>query len=218
MDTEELCSQFAKRLNLALDLRKYPPLGKGRIGYLQEIFGLSRAGANKWLHGQVFPHKKKRKLIAQTLGINLHWLETGVGEPTDLTPTQFEADQLIKNVPLLNMNEAFRLVETLNQGHYETLPMASDVSSSLFAVNYVGNAMLPKFQDGNILIVDPSIPIQDGDFILAKTSQIPEAIARQYVIGSGQNYLIATNPKFDPIVISDQVELIGKIIEVRSKL
>ena len=41
---------FSKRLNQALDLRKYPDLGGGRISYVQEIFLLSREHAWKTVY------------------------------------------------------------------------------------------------------------------------------------------------------------------------
>src|SRR3990167_2045631 len=167
---------FSKRLTQALDLRNFPPIGNGRASALQELFGLSRAGANKWLHGKAFPHKAKRLEISQKLGVNLHWLETGNGQPLDHDPLQFQVDSLIRSIPLITMEQVYWLPKTLEEKKYETMIVNSDMPLSIFAVKFAGDSMFPKFTDGSILIIDSNQSIQDGDFVLAKTNIIPEAI------------------------------------------
>ena len=205
-----LTDGFKDRLIQALDLRNFPPMGKGRVAAVQELFSLSRAGATKWLHGKSFPHKKKRCEVAEKLGVNLLWLETGNGGPLDVD-SRFEASSLIQEIPHKALNH---LHENSNDQVYASAYLPTDV----FAITYVGDSMFPKFQSENILIISPSDVPQDGDYVLAKSSLLPEAVIRQYIIGSGNQYLVALNPKFGPTIIDDAVSILGKVVEVRAKL
>ncbi len=210
---------FVERLNFALNLRNYPAHGRGRINYLQEIFNISRAGANKWLHGKSLPHPQKREEIAEKLGINLVWLETGIGDPLKIDSTQYNANNYVFEAPLVSLADAYHLNECiLNNTSLEKIVVSSKFEKDVFAVKLVGNSMAPRFIEGSILIVDRSQNPRDGDFVLAHASIIPEAIFRQYITGSNGNYLVAFNDKFNPIKIDDSTQVIGKIIEIRTEL
>lgn len=209
---------FAERLNHALDLRNYPSFGKGRINYVQEVFQISRAGANKWLHGKAIPHKNKRIEICQKLGINQRWLEIGSGSPFEAEPEAFNANKLAHAIPLLTLDQAYDYQKHIENTALEEIVVNHTVSPSAIAVKNAGDAMLPRFGSDNVLIIDTQATVNDGDFIVAKASTIPEAIFRQYVIGSAGKYLVATNPKFDAVKLSDDGMIIGKVVEVRSQL
>jgi SOS-response transcriptional repressor LexA len=220
--TDYKTKQFSERLNKALDLRGYPPFGRGRVNYIQEIFNLSRSGANKWLHGKCIPHPKTRKLIAEKLGISLFWLERGEGEPTTPNPEPYRAKNQVCEIPLFTLAEAYDLKKALcnlSRSHMaEKVIISQQLSESCFAVKLVGKAMLPKFDSESILIVDPNQEITDGDFVIAKSSRLPEVLFRQLILGSDGKYLIALNPKFQTIKINDKSEILGKVIETRTPL
>jgi phage repressor protein C with HTH and peptisase S24 domain len=209
---------FAQRLNHALDLREYPTLGRGRVNYIQEIFGISRAGANKWLHGKVIPHPKKRAEIASKLKINLKWLEQGEGSPLENDDSLLALENIVHHIPLLTMQQIHKYKSEIPQEGIETLVVNNQIPKSSFAVIHVGSSMEPRFSDNCILIIDPNSNISDGDYVIAETSVMPEAIFRQYIRGSENNYLTAINARFEIITINKSTTIIGKVIEVRSTL
>jgi phage repressor protein C with HTH and peptisase S24 domain len=213
--------EFAIRLNEALDLRKYPSFGRGRINYVQEIFDLSRAGANKWLHGKAIPHPKKRAEIATKLGISLKWLETGIGSPHDKNDILFQfSHALAHEIPLLNLRHAYQYKEFINNETIEKLVVNNTIPQTALAIYNAGASMEPKFPANALLIIDTEVATPtDGDYVVAKTTLLPEAIVRQFIKGSENNYLVAINSKFSPITINDEkVQIIGRIIEVRNTL
>jgi len=213
--------KFSERLNFALDLRKYPSMGKGRVSYLQEIFGLSRAGAHKWLHGKAIPHRKKRVEIAEKLGVNLIWLETGNDDPFKINMDQLSAENQVFEIPLFSTISAYKLDESLKKREeFEKILVKNSFSSdsdkkSLFAVKMQGSSMYPKISEGSIVLVDPNKHLSDGDLVLAAILNFPEVICRQYVVGHNRNYLVAINSKFETITIEEGVRLIGRVIEIR---
>ena len=206
------CHSFSKRFNDALDIRNYPPIGKGRINYVQEVFAISRAGANKWIHGRAVPHKNTREKIANVLGISLSWLETGKGDPLDQDQKQFSALNRTFEIPLFNMQQVLYFDENLKVSEKIVV---SNLPKHVFAVKLTGSAMLPKFSSNSILIVDSKQMIYDGDYVLGKVKHLPESIFRQYILGSAGAYLIALNSKFEPVLMGVDSVLIGKIVEVR---
>ena len=218
---DKKAKEFSERLNEALDIREYPAFGRGRVNYIQEIFNISRSGANKWLHGKAIPHPKARRQIAEKLGVNLTWLETGKGSATTLDQELYKAENQAKKVPLLTLSQAYDLETALKDVEKKPTEMVIvnlTISPRCFAVKLIGKAMMPKFDEGSILIVDPKEQVHDGDFVIAKSSMLPEAIYRQIVFGSDGKYLVSLNPKFQPIKIKSEEEIIGKIIEVRTSL
>lgn len=210
--------EFSQRLNHALDLRGYPSLGRGRINYVQEIFAISRAGANKWLHGKAIPHPRKRAEIASKLNISLTWLETGKGTPSDTDNTRFTSEYAAHTIPLLTLEQAYNHQAIIGRIATDKLIVNNSIPKNAFAVTCVGAAMEPKFSQGSILIIDLDISVRDGDYVLARTNLLPEAIFRQYIKGSGGGYLVAINPRFESTKIDEMTSIIGKVIEVRSML
>jgi phage repressor protein C with HTH and peptisase S24 domain len=212
--------EFSLRLNDALDLRSYPSFGRGRINYVQEIFEISRAGANKWLHGKAIPHAKKRVEIARKLGVNLKWLETGVGSPHDKDETLFQFSNTIAHeIPLINMRQAYQDVNELDKSTIEQLVVTHTTPQNAIAIKNASSAMEPKLPMGAILIVETNAILSDGDYVVAKTALLPEVLIRQFIQGAENNYLVAINSKFEPIIMDKKnVTVIGKIIEVRNTL
>lgn len=70
-------TNFAARLNEALDEMEFFPKGKGRQVRLAEEFGISQKGARKWLEGESFPEIDKGIALAKMTGVRFEWLYTG---------------------------------------------------------------------------------------------------------------------------------------------
>ena len=218
IENDEKIKMFVKRLNEVLDLRLYPAMGHGRTACVQEEFAVSRIGAHNWLHGKSIPHRKKRVEIANKLGVNLLWLESGEGEMLKVDPSFNEVKYPAIKIPLITLASAYNIENITREDLYkETLISTKyQTDDSIFAVKYIGNSMSPKFTSGCILIIKKNVNLSDGDYVLATVSNIPEAICRQYITGSEKNYLIAINSKFEAISINLNVCIIGAIIEVQN--
>jgi phage repressor protein C with HTH and peptisase S24 domain len=209
---------FSVRFNEALNLRQFPTLGNGRTSYIQEVFDVSRAGATKWLHGKSIPHRNKRKEIASKLGISLNWLEMGTGSIFDDSEVLFSAKSQVVEIPLFDLCELKHLSYFKNKKIHKTIVINKNLENADFATINVGNAMIPRFSDGDILIVEVTTDISDGDYVVVKTKSFPEALFRQYRKGASKTYLSVSNPKFDSIELSKDDFLIGKVIETRSSI
>ena len=90
----------------------------------------------------------------------------------------------------------------------------SDVAGeSVFALRVMGDSMEPEFQHGEIIIINPHIEAQPGDFIIVK-NPLGEATFKQLKkFGSGW-VLHPLNPKYQDMEVEDgQFQIIGKVVK-----
>ena len=80
-----------------------------------------------------------------------------------------------------------------------------------FALRVIGESMAPEFEDGCIIIIDPSGVVNDGSFVLARHED--EYIFRQLVFGDGSYYLKALATGHETIEIADLKPVEGVIVQ-----
>ena len=79
--------EYAERLRSACDqCAQCPPLHEGRLTWLSDEFrkrtrgeSVSTEACRRWLYGEVAPRPKKVPILADILGVDPIWLQTGVG-------------------------------------------------------------------------------------------------------------------------------------------
>jgi len=67
-------------------------------------------------------------------------------------------------------------------------------SAEPYALMVLGDAMLPEFEDGDIIVVEPEGLARDGSFVVAYHND--EYTFRQLQIKDGRHYLAALNPNY----------------------
>lgn len=83
--------------------------------------------------------------------------------------------------------------------------------SEPFALRVLGDSMLPEFQEGNIVIIDPEGAVHDESYVMATVDG--EYIFRQLRIVEGKYYLQPLNDLYDTIEISGFKDIAGVIIQ-----
>jgi SOS-response transcriptional repressor LexA len=210
-DKEVEKKAFAERFNQALDIFGVPPKNQGRSLIVAEMFSLTQRGAARWINGEVYPPKQKRRVIAQKLGVNYDWLEFARGEPT----VQNTQQPGIKHLPLLTLHEAANYRTAIAGFAGQRVAIDSQVSDQSFVVKSSGKAMAGQFPEGTLLVVDPAETPHDGDFVLASVKKIPEAIFRQLVMGDMSSYLVAIDPSFTTVELTRTDHIIGVVVEAK---
>ena len=96
-----------------------------------------------------------------------------------------------------------------------------DLSDSAFALDIRGNSMLPDFNPGDRVIIDPEIAPQPGDFVAAKNGE-QEATFKKYRprgMDSHGNIIFELVPLNDdyPTLRSDvqHIRIVGTMVEHR---
>lgn len=80
-----------------------------------------------------------------------------------------------------------------------------------FALRVIGDIMAPEFEDGSIIIIDPSGVVNDGSYVLAQHGD--EYVFRQLVFGAGSYYLKALADGHETIEIPDLTPVQGVVIQ-----
>lgn len=151
---------------------------------LGRIAGIKQPSVASWLSGRTKNMKSGPALaICSKLPINQNWLVNGVGEPlssdeaapTPLVPSNVEPVRgHMKRIPILSYVEAgdpngvgqiqARLA-ALDCGDF--IWVDEELPDDCFALRVVGKSMEPEFQEGDILVIDPTIKAVPGDFVIA---------------------------------------------------
>jgi len=92
--------------------------------------------------------------------------------------------------------------------------LSSCGASEPFALRVIGNDMLPEFQDGHIIVIDPGGSVKDGCYVVANPND--EFIFRQLFIDGDTYTLRASQPGFDEIELPNGVQDIVGVISQRS--
>ena len=80
-----------------------------------------------------------------------------------------------------------------------------------YALQVIGDSMLPEFQDGNIIIVDPGVALYDGAYAVIDYGG--EIIFSQYHQRGGRKWLEHLNPDTAAIELIPPYELKGVVVQ-----
>lgn len=149
--------------------------------------------------------------IADALGINPIWLQTGEGEELS-APIDRQ-----RKVPVLTES-------AVQQGSWREgvtyLTTDAQLSDSAYAMEVAGNSMAPEYQAGDRIIVDPKVQPIPGDYVVA---EVDNAIAFRKYRPRGHNdrgetyfELSPVNQDF-PSIRSDitPIKILGTVVEHR---
>ena len=89
--------------------------------------------------------------------------------------------------------------------------MGGDVSAcaskSPFALQVLGDSMAPEFQDGAVIIVDPSVPLHHGAYVVIDYKG--ETTLRQFIVRDEKHYLVALNENYPEELITEEYNVRG---------
>ena len=90
----------------------------------------------------------------------------------------------------------------------------SDVKGDhVFACKVQNDCMTPEFTEGEYVIVNPDIQVENGNFIVARNEETKETCLRQYKIYGKTKILHCLNPKYDDEAINHKFVMVGKIVK-----
>ena len=96
----------------------------------------------------------------------------------------------------------------------EAADLGNCSASEPFALRVIGDEMLPEFQDGHIIIVDPGGRVVSGCYVVAKHND--EMIFRQLIIEQHNWLLHALDTRISDIPLENGLADIVGVISQRS--
>lgn len=88
-------------------------------------------------------------------------------------------------------------------------------AKEIFALQALGDSMLPEFGHGTLLVIDPEAPVRDGSFVIGKIND--EFILRQLRIQDKQFFLQPLNDLYETIKIKGVEDIVGLVIQQGSR-
>lgn len=85
----------------------------------------------------------------------------------------------------------------------------------IFALRALGDSMIPEFEHGTVIIIDPEAVVKDGSYVIAQIDG--DYIFRQLMIRDDKYYLQPLNDLYETIEISGLDALEGVIIQAGNR-
>ncbi len=148
-----------------------------KVGLTQQALagkcGVSRAAVAQWEGGVTKPSLDHLQKAAEALGAWLPWLTAGArGLSLSQQRALDRAQPEQRPVPVVDYLYAGKwdLItdpRMLDEGT-KFITTDLDVGSMAFALIVTGESMLPEFQEGDLIIIDPEVVPKPGDFVIAR--------------------------------------------------
>lgn len=159
-----------------------------------KLCGVTRAAVQQWeKENGTAPKRTQQPKVADVLGLSVAQLVGG-------SENVQEGPEVRGLVPLISSVQAgnYKLhVDNFHPGDggEERIPTTIPVKRHTFALRVSGDSMEPDFKEGSILIVEPDLEAQPGDFVIAKNGD-EESTFKQLVKDGGDWYLKPLNPRY----------------------
>lgn len=193
-----------------------------------EAFGVKPPSVTAWQQtGRI--HKKHITLLlnyfADVVGPD-HWgLEQGTQPVSNFGQNVAPSAIGSRAIPLISYVQAGCMTEAVDSyamgEGVEFLLTDLDLSSNAFALRIKGDSMLPDFREGDVVIIDPHVAPQPGDFVVAKNGE-NEATFKKYrprginTYGAEVFELVPLNDDYPPLRSdTTSVVIIGTMMEHR---
>lgn len=178
---------------------------------------VTRASVQQWeredADGGTAPNRKKQAAVAKVLGLTVAQLMSGDSN-TAAGPDIRGAVPLLSDVQSGNYKMH---VDNFHPGDggSELVATSVPVKRFTFALRVTGDSMEPDFREGMVLIVEPELEAQPGDFVIAKNED-DETTFKQLVKDGGDWYLKPLNERW-PIKPLGKNKIIGVVRAVEKR-
>lgn len=187
---------------------------------LSEESGISQQMLSKLERGVAFGTTEIVQL-ARALNVTPRWLESGEGA---MTADQY--GQLVMSnvspgppitgkVPVISWVQAGTYKETVDlfePGDAEDwIETTVPIREHTFALRIQGDSMEPNFQAGMLVVVEPDLDPQPGDYVIVKNGD--EATFKQLVKDGGDWYLKPLNPRYPLKPLESTCSIVGVVRE-----
>lgn len=177
---------------------------------------MSKGNVSGWENGRHKPSFAQMKRISALTGFPL---------PLDGLVNTEPAPMGVRKIPVISAIQAGMWAEIVDQFQPgdadDWLTTDLELSSSAFALTIRGDSMLPEFNPGDRVIIDPDVSPHPGDFVAAKNGE-QEATFKKYrprgmdAAGNMVFELIPLNDDY-PTLRSDvdHIRIVGTMVEHR---
>lgn len=199
-------------------LRQEKGLSQEQLGALLDPV-VNRGAVNKWEKGRVENIKRTHiQQMAQIFGISP--VELMCFDDVDLSSARPIHET--KRVPVVGRVAAgIPILAEENIIDYISVSEETD-TEDLFALVISGDSMAPRIMDGDIVIVERDVEVENGDIVIARING-ENATCKRFRRHTDGVELIPLNPAYEPMFYTSRqvqtlpVVIVGKVVEARAR-
>lgn len=183
---------------------------------------------NEIIHGRLYDQGVSSEETRQISEQNVRYTTSATKTPQSGTEhiqgkrLQQKMQKPTRSVPLINEVQAGQFSETIDiyEPGYAKDWVNTEIRCSklTFALTVKGDSMEPEFKNGVTIIVDPEAEVNPGDYVIVRNNGDNEAVFKQLVKDGTGLSLMPINPRYDKIPLTENSEMIGKVIEQVSRI
>ncbi len=204
---------FAKRFNLALEIKKITP------ATLSKSTGINEGTLSNYRKGKYAPKQQRTELIANALGVSPAWL-MGADVPMSGSPVQdLQPVMQLYRIPIYDSVSAGFGALAINEiKDYTELPFSSAAEAGeTLCIIVHGDSMSPRIQDGDLIQVQRQDSVDSGD-IAAVLLDGDNGLVKKVTYGPEWIRLISLNPAYPPVELNGaevlRCRIVGKVKRV----
>lgn len=155
--------------------------------------------------------------IADALGVNPMWLQTGEGDQYQpIVPLkQVDLFKDLCQIPIISCQNVLNYLSG-KQGCVKGYLMTGiSESQSRFAFEVSDNSMSPSFNVGDVVVIDPETSPQPGDFVVANPAQTVVVLRRFRMRDGGGFELVPENKDWNTMIGTEMSTILGVMVEHR---
>lgn len=170
---------------------------------------LRQSAVSAWEIGLNGPNPKQRKLLCELFGITLNEL---YGLTVNTIP--------LKRIPVISWVHANKFEEMPDpSGLADEFILSDFKGENIFALKVQNDCMSPRFEPGDIIIVNPHLAVDHDDLVVVADREANTATFKQYKQYGNKKILHPLNPKYKDLELDHkkQYHIIGKVIAMQRK-
>ena len=138
--------------------------------------------------------------------------------PVNVEPAALRKMQPVPVISWVTAGKWAQVCDTFQPGEADEWIETEAKGRHVFALRVKGDSMEPEFKEGEIVIVNPHIETQSGDYVVVKNDE-EEATFKQLKIYGDTTVLHPLNPKYPDIELKkgDRYHFVGKIVEKKKR-
>lgn len=181
---------------------------------LADMTGITEATISRYINGTREPKGSLLRLIADKLNVSVDYLMgmEGVNNGKYIIPV---FSQVAAGNPIFSSDEII---------DYEEIPIEWKDKGEFFAVRLKGDSMLPRFAEGDVVIVRKQDSVDSGDLAIVLVNGDEATFKKVELLDNGIVLIALNSAVYTPKVYTNDdierllVRIIGKVVEARIKL
>lgn len=193
---------------------------------LVEKSGINKGALSSYIAGRYEPKQRNIYKLANALDVSEAWL-MGLDVPMERNNyNDYNLPKKVKaiRIPVLGRVQAGLPIEAHEEIlDYEEIEPSMALNGDYFGLQVRGDSMMPRFVEGDVVIVRQQDDAECGDIVIALVNGDEVTIKKLIKYDDKGIALVPLNPAYQPMrfsekeIISKPVNIIGKVVELRGK-